>query len=288
MFADPAHIADSAFLRREIAQRMGERLDLIKLTPDSVLDAGCGTGDDLLMLHQRYPQARLYGTDLSRSMLDASNARLHAAQPFFKRLFSQMIFRRKPVAQLQCGNFANLEWIDSSIGLLWSNLALHWHPHPEQALAEWRRVLQTEGLLMFTCFGPDTLKELRQAFAAADNYPHTPAFTDMHDLGDMLLQAGFATPVMDMEQLTITYDTPDKLLTDVRALGGNPLTERRRGLLGRQAHQRFIQALESQRQADGKIPLTFEILYGHAFKPATARLDTNEVPIRFSPRNSSH
>ena len=283
LFASPQRIAASDFLRREIARRMSERLDLIKLIPPSVLDVGCGAGDDLLLLRQRYPQAHLFGVDLSPAMLDAASTRLKGAQSALQRLFSRLFSSHQPIAQLDCADFAALPQPDSRIGLLWSNLALHWHPQPQAVFAEWRRVLETDGLLMFSCFGPDTFRELRLAFAAANNAPHTLPFTDMHDLGDMLLHAGFTTPVMDMEMLTVTYDSADKLIADVRAFGGNPLAARQRGLLGRQAHARFTQALEAQRNADGKVPLTFEIVYGHAFKPAPNVTTEGEPIVRFAP-----
>ncbi len=283
LFASPARITASDFLRREVAHRMAERLDLIKYTPDSLLDAGCGTGDDLLLLHWRYPQARLSGVDLSAAMLAAARAKLSAAQPAWRRLLERLS-AAKPVAQFDCADFAALPQADDSLGLLWSNLALHWHPQPAKVLAEWRRVLQTDGLLMFSCFGPDTFRELRTAFSGIDDLPHTLAFADMHDLGDLLVQAGFATPVMDMERITVTYSSPEKLLADVRAFGGNPLANRRRGLLGRDAYQRLLEALDAQRNADGKIPLSFEILYGHAVKPATSITADGSAIVRFAPR----
>ncbi|MBS1170366.1 MAG: methyltransferase protein [Burkholderiaceae bacterium] len=283
LFAAPERIAASAFLRREIAKRMHERLDLIRFVPDSLLDAGCGTGDELPLLHARYPTAQLAGVDLSPAMLAAARATLAGAQPLWQRLL-QALFPNRAAARLDCADFARLPQADNSIGLLWSNLALHWHPQPQAVLSEWRRVLQTDGLLMFSCFGPDTLLELRRAFAAVDDHPHVLPFADMHDLGDLLLQSGFTTPVMDMEKLTLSYDSPHKLLAEVRALGGNPLAARRRGLLGRRAHARLLQAIDRQRDASGRIPLTIEVLYGHAFKPPPQSTSSGETVVRFMPR----
>ncbi|MBS1186924.1 MAG: methyltransferase protein [Burkholderiaceae bacterium] len=283
LFASPARIAASAFLRREIARRMHERLDLIRFAPDSLLDAGCGTGDDLLLLAKRYPQAKMAGVDISPAMVNTARAALTAAQPFWQRLLAAL-FAARAAARLDCADFARLPQADGSVGLLWSNLALHWHPQPQAVLAEWRRVLQTDGLLMFSCFGPDTLLELRRAFATVDDYPHVLPLADMHDLGDLLLQSGFTTPVMDMEKLTLSYDSPHKLLADVRALGGNPLAARRRGLLGRHAHARLLQALDDQRDASGRVALTIEVLYGHAFKPAPQTASNGETVLRFMPR----
>src|SRR5207248_685226 len=128
---------------------------------------------------------------------------------------------------------------------------LHWHPQPDRVFAEWRRVLRVDGLLMFSSFGPDTFKELRAAFADMDQSPHALPFVDMHDFGDMLVNAGFSTPVMDMENITVTYESAHKLIADVRAWGGNPLSTRRRGLTGRYAWEKAMRALEENRRPDG-------------------------------------
>jgi len=169
----------------------------------------------------------------------------------------------------------------TTVDLVWSNLALHWHPQPDRVFAEWRRVLRVDGLLMFSCFGPDTFKELRNAFAGIDDSAHILPFVDMHDFGDMLVNAGFSTPVMDMETITVTYDTVEKLLADVRAWGGNPLATRGLGLLGRAAAARLRAALEATRRADGKLPLTFEIVYGHAFRPVPKTTGSGESIVRW-------
>jgi malonyl-CoA O-methyltransferase len=185
---------------------------------------------------------------------------------------------------LVCADFGQLPLAPNSLDLVWSNLALHWHPQPDRVFAEWRRVLRVDGLLMFSNFGPDTFRELRNAFAAMDETPHTLPFVDMHDFGDQLVEAGFTTPVMDMEQITVTYDTAQALLADVRAFGGNPLATRRRGLAGRAAWKRMLDALESQRGPSGKLGLTFEVIYGHAFRPAPKVTAAGEAIVRFQPR----
>jgi malonyl-CoA O-methyltransferase len=190
----------------------------------------------------------------------------------------------KTGVDLLSGDFGNLPFGPNSIDLVWSNLALHWHPQPDKVFAEWRRVLRVDGLLMFSNFGPDTFKELRAAFAALDGTPHALPFVDMHDFGDQLVEAGFSTPVMDMEHITVTYDTVAALLADVRALGGNPLSTRRRGLVGRAAWQRMLAALEQQRRPDGKLGLTFEVIYGHAFRPVPKTTAAGEAIVRFQPR----
>jgi malonyl-CoA O-methyltransferase len=278
LFADPARVAASDFLRREIAGRMFERLALVKNSPQQVLDAGCGLGADLAQLQKAYPAAQVLGVDAVPAMLAAGSS-AQAPRSFLSRLLPA-----KSGIDLACADFGQLPLGPNSIDLVWSNLALHWHPQPDRVFAEWRRVLRVDGLLMFSNFGPDTFRELRNAFAAMDETPHTLPFVDMHDFGDQLVEAGFTTPVMDMEQITVTYDTAQALLADVRSFGGNPLATRRRGLVGRAAWQRMLDALEAQRRPDGKLGLTFEVIYGHAFRPAPKVTAAGEAIVRFQPR----
>jgi malonyl-CoA O-methyltransferase len=282
LFADPARVAASDFLRREVASRMHERLALVKIAPLQVLDAGCGTGADLALLQKAYPAAQIIGVDAVPAMVESAKAPAPAM-----RALNQMLSRLLPAKagiDLVCADFGNLPFGLNSLDLVWSNLALHWHPQPDRVFAEWRRVLRVDGLLMFSNFGPDTFKELRAAFAAMDETPHALPFVDMHDFGDQLVEAGFSTPVMDMEKITVTYDTADALLADVRAFGGNPLATRRRGLAGRAAWQRMLDALEAQRRPDGKLGLTFEVIYGHAFRPAPRTTAAGESIVRFQSR----
>lgn len=282
LFAEPQRVAPADFLRREIAARMHERLSLVKIVPQRVLDAGCGAGPDLGTLQKTYPAAQVIGMDASNAMLAGAKS----SAPALGAL-NQMLSRLMPAkagVDLLCGDFGTLPFGPNSIDLVWSNLALHWHPQPDRVFAEWRRVLRVDGLLMFSNFGPDTFKELRTAFAALDETPHTLPFVDMHDFGDQLVEAGFSTPVMDAERITVTYGTVAALLADVRAIGGNPLATRRRGLIGRAAWGRMVDALEAMRGADGKIGLTFEVIYGHAFRPVPKTTTAGEAIVRFQPR----
>ena len=283
LFAAPERIAESDFLRREIASRMHERLALVKIQPQRVLDAGCGEGADLALLQGQYAEAQMLGCDASLPLLHIARQRQATAMSSMNRLLSKWLPVKVSLgvaAGLLCGDFAQLPLKHATVDLIWSNLALHWHPQPDRVFAEWRRVLRVDGLLMFSCFGPDTFKEIRTAFAAADHAPHVLSFVDMHDFGDMLVNAGFSTPVMDMETITVTYDSVDKLLADARAWGGNPLATRRRSLLGRKSWRKFLDAMESSRRADGKIPLTFEVVYGHAFRPTPTTTASGEAIIR--------
>lgn len=278
-FARPARVQPSDFLRREIAARMHDRLELVKIAPQRVLDAGCGEGADLPVLQKDFPAAHIVGVDAAPAMLGAAPAPA-GGRGAFNQLLSKLLPGKAGV-DLACGDFAALPLARNAVDLVWSNLALHWHPQPDRVFAEWRRVLRVDGLLMFSCFGPDTFKEIRQAFAAADLAPHALPFVDMHDFGDMLVEAGFSTPVLDMETITVTYADAAALLADVRAWGGNPLATRRRGLMGRAARGRMLAALERLRRPDGKLGLTFEIVYGHAFRPAPRATRAGEAIVRF-------
>lgn len=281
LFARPERIAPSDFLRREIAARMHERLALVKIAPRRVLDAGCGPGADLGLLQKDYPAAQIVGIDAAPAMLEAARTPASALKSLNGLL--NRLLPAKAGVDLLCADFGNLPFAPNSVDLVWSNLALHWHPQPDRVFAEWRRVLRVDGLLMFSNFGPDTLRELRAAFADIDDTPHALPFVDMHDFGDQLVEAGFSTPVMDMELITVTYDTAAALLADVRALGGNPLATRARGLVGRAGWGKLLAALEQGRRSDGKLGLTFEVIYGHAFRPAPRATAAGEAIIRFAP-----
>jgi malonyl-CoA O-methyltransferase len=281
LFAFPERVADSGFLRREIAKRMQERLALIRIAPQHILDAGCGEGADVTVLQGSFPNAHVIGVDASPEMLIEARERQFAALSSVNRLLARWLpGKSRPEPDLLCSDFTRLPLARESVDLVWSNLALHWHPQPDFVFSEWRRVLKIDGLLMFSCFGPDTFKELRAAFAAVDTIPHVLPFVDMHDFGDMLVNVGFSTPVMDMETITVTYPSVDKLMADVRAWGGNPLANKRRGLFGAGAWTRVVRALEQNRLADGRIPLTFEIVYGHAFRPVARKTASGEAIVR--------
>jgi malonyl-CoA O-methyltransferase len=187
------------------------------------------------------------------------------------------LWRKPPLWIVADG--AQLPVSDQSVDLVYSNLMLHWHPAPHRVLPEWKRVLRVDGLLMFSCFGPDTLGELRTAVESTLPYARPMPFVDMHDFGDMLVAGGFATPVMDVERITLTFASARALIDEVRALGSNPRDDRPRGLpSGRQA-RRLLAALEGRRDHSGRIPLTFEIAYGHAWRPAATAAKVSTVSV---------
>jgi malonyl-CoA O-methyltransferase len=267
-----AHYDDAAVLQREVGARMAARLDYVKVAPKVVLDAGCGTGEAVGELAARYAGARVVALDLALPMVAAARERTQPGRSLLRRLLPPALARHDRTAPLfVCGDVNALPFPGVAFDLVWSNLALQWVNDLPRALAELRRVLKVGGLLTFTTFGPDTLKEIRSAFARADGYTHTNRFADMHDIGDMLVAAGFGDPVMDMELLTLTYAVPDDLLRELKTLGATNATRGRpRGLTGRGRWQRMRSALEGLRR-DGRIPASFEVIYGHAWKGEPTR-----------------
>jgi len=247
-----------AALEREVERRMAERLDYLRHVPRRILDAGCGRGHGLALLRRRYRNSQLLGVDFAQGMAHASRV----DESLFSR--ARRLFPGR-ASHWVCADFVRLPFAQSSIDMVWSNLALAWAPDPLAALGEFHRVLVAGGLLMFSTYGPDTLKELKASFGGEGARRIHP-FIDMHDLGDMLIASGFVTPVMDMEIITLTYADVGALARDLRASGqtGARLA-RPKTLTGRGAWQRMASAYESWRK-DGRIPATIEIVYGHAWK----------------------
>lgn len=278
-----ARIARADFLLREVERRMLDRLEVVRMQPEVVLDVGAGLGHGALALQQRYPSARVLGADLS-PRLAAEAARLHGPVARgglagrLERWFGAGTRAAGALPSFFAADAASLPLAPSSVHLLWSNLAWHWFTDPKAVLDQWYRVIRPEGLLMFSAFGVDTLRELRGLGA------RLPVFPDMHDIGDALTEAGFADPVMDAERLSITWKDAGALLEEVRALGGDALRGRRGGLRGRTARARWEGAVESLRGADGLITLSFELVYGHAWCPPHKRRADGYAPVNFVAR----
>ena len=219
----------AAVLQREVAARLAARLDVVKLVPRRLLDAGCGTGDALGEFALRYPQAQRVALDLALPMLAGARAKTTARRSLAGRLLAPLRSRQgAAVPGFACGDIAALPFAAASFDLVWSNLALQWVADPRQAFAEVLRVLDTGGLFVFTTFGPDTLRELRAVFAAIDGEPHVSRFLDLHDVGDLLVEAGFADPVMEMERFTLTYAGAADFLHDLKAIGATNAASARR------------------------------------------------------------
>lgn len=265
-------LAQADVLLQEVDRRLQSRLDYIRLEPHRILDAGCGRGRSREPLLLRYPGARWTGVDLSLQTVEtgiAARRRSLGVARWWRRNDAWIV-----------ADAARLPLADRSVDLLYSNLMLHWHPTPHVVFPEWKRVLRVDGLLMFSCFGPDTLAELRAAVAEALPGARPMPFVDMHDFGDMMVASGFATPVMDVEKLTLTFAEPRDLLREVRALGGNPRDDRPAGLPSGRRARRLLDALAARRNAAGRIPLTFEIAYGHAWKPVERAAGVSVVDVK--------
>jgi len=254
---------DAAVLQREVERRMFERLDYIRLRPHRVLDSGCGVGHGLKLLRRRYPEADFLGVDFAPGVLGEAKRE----ESLFER--ARRLVRRLVSGSGRsylCADFARLPLRAASVDMVWSNLALAWAGDPLAALREVHRVLVAGGLLMFSSYGPDTLKELKAAFGAGSAARHVHSFIDMHDLGDMLVASGFAAPVMDMEVITLTYSEVPALLRDLKASGETcAARDRQRGLMGRRAWERMLASYERERK-EGRLPATIEVIYGHAWK----------------------
>ncbi|MBT8443904.1 MAG: methyltransferase domain-containing protein [Gammaproteobacteria bacterium] len=250
------------FLHREIRERLLERLAAVRIEPRLVIDLGAGTGAATAALEKRFPAATIVPIDLTRAMLAAGGATRNAL----------------------CADAAQLPLPDASADVVFSNLMLHHCPDPAAVLAEGRRVLRSPGLLLFTTFGPDSLLELGRAWATADRFSHISPFADMHNIGDSLVRAGFAEPVIDSQVLTITYGAVESLTTDLRNAGSSNATpDRNRGLTGRAAAQRLHDACRAQAGADGRIPITLDIVFGIAWagedRPRRSPGGPVEIPL---------
>lgn len=261
-----------AVLQHEVEAQLLERLEILatppeqwlaeartaginapfKTQPARILDVGCGTGRASAFLQKRYPKAEVLALDMALPMLREARKQAGWWRPF----------RRV------CGDARALPIADQSIDLLFSNLCLQWIEKLPEAFAEFRRVLRPGGWLMFTSFGPDTLTELRQSWAAADQAAHVNVFLDMHDVGDAMLAAGFRAPMLDVERFTLTYRDVRQLMRELKAIGaGNANSARARGLTGKSRLQRMLEHYEGFRSAEGLLPASYEVIFAQAQAP---------------------
>lgn len=251
------------FLQREVAARAIERLDYVSLQPSLALDIGSGTGRCARALASRYKRAQVVQCDLAPGMLQ--QARTHE-----RRFFSRQRF--------VAGDVERLPFADGTFQLVFSSLALQWCQDLETAFREVRRSLAVGGLFMFTTLGPDTLRELRKAWSSVSDAPNVNQFLDMHDIGDTLVRAGFADPVMETEYLTVPYDDVITLMRDLKGIGAsNSHAERARGMLGRKRLAALAEAYEVERRNDGRLPATYEVVYGHAWASEGRRREPKDV-----------
>lgn len=257
----------AAILQREIAKRIGDRLDYIKHQPSRVLDVGCGTGYITKDLLQRYSKADVIALDIAHSMARKS-----------KELGGWL---RKPKAVCADAEFLPLK--EDSIDFIVSSLMLQWSNDLNKVFTGFHHVLAPNGLLLFSTFGPETLTEIRQSWEEVDKHPHTSHFADMHEIGDALLHAGFQDPVTDMEMITMTYDNVRQLMRDIKQIGAsNTDSNRSKGLMGKNKLKAFETAYERFKTPEGLYPASWEIIYGHAWVGEGLKIEGFEhvIPIK--------
>ena len=256
----------AAVLQTRVRDELLSRLDLVRIAPQVIVDLGCGTGQGARTLKDRYRRATVVGLDPALGMLRETRRRSGWLRPL----------------QRVCGDVLQLPLRDGTVSLMFSNLMLQWCDDLDAALAEIRRVLAPDGFLVFSTFGPDTLRELRAAWAAADGGTHVSGFRDMHDIGNALTRAGLSEPVLDVERLTMVYPDVAAITRDLKVIGAHNATAgRARGLTGKGRWRAMTDAYEGQRRS-GLLPETYEVVYGAAWgargRAATPALD-GEVRI---------
>jgi len=259
-----------AMLQREIADRLLEHLEGLKPEPMVVLDVGCGTGYCTRALKKFFPRASVSGLDVSPSMV---------AQAKRKRRW----FARSPRYFVADAHATGLP--DHSVDMLVSNLTIQWCD-TDEVLKEFARVLRPGGLLLVSSFGPDTLVELRRAWQTVDSGEHVHTFIDMHDLGDAMVRNGFASPVLDVDRITQSYESVKSIFEELKGIGAQNLAyDRARGLMGKQRFQAFKNALENLAKTNGRMSVTYEAVYAHAWAGAQKQV-SGEVPLPFPGRRA--
>ena len=252
----------SAELQRLVSDEMLQRLEFIRMQPERVLDAGCGTGMGLRGLEKKYRKAQVVGVDFAEGML--REARRGGR------------FWHRPL--LAGGDIECLPVRSDAVDLFFSSLTLQWCPDPGPAFAEAARVLRSGGLFFFTTLGPDTLQELRSSWASVDDLPHVNAFADMHDIGDALVNNGFADVVMDVERFVLNYESVRAVAESLRHIGAvNHNAGRQGGLTGRNRWEAMVDAYAAFRNDNGSYPATYEVIFGHAIRPEVVSADSHGV-----------
>lgn len=262
-----AEYEQAATVQAEIGQRLFDRLQYLKIAPKYILDLGCGPGSFSKQLAKRYPKAHIIGLDIAQAMLQQAK--------------SKQSFRKK--WSLTRANMQHLPFASGLFDLVFSNQALHWAYPLDTTFRELNRVMNVNGCFMFSTLGPDTFKEIKHAWAKVNAYAHTNEFMDMHDVGDVLMQEQFLDPVVDMEQLAVHYSSLSELIDSLKNQGVKNIHQRRNpGLTGKNNWQQFVSNFESLTTQTGKYPLSYEVVYGHAWKGANSKTSTGTetmIPI---------
>jgi malonyl-CoA O-methyltransferase len=275
-----ARASEPPWLHGEVARRMGEKLEVILHQPERVIDWWSALGASGALLEKAYPKARQLRVEPDATWLARSRESSQRAWWQASRWTGGAIDVRLATDHIEPG-----------AGLVWANMMLHAVVDPSALIERWQGLLRVDGFVMFSCLGPGTLRELRSLYTRLGWPAPTPGFVDMHDLGDMLVQAGFADPVMDQETLTLTWPDARALLKELRSLGGNTAPDRIEGLRTPRWRARLERELDALKAPDGTISMSVEVAYGHAFKAAprlkagqatTVSLDDMRAMVRSS------
>jgi malonyl-CoA O-methyltransferase len=258
-----ARSAHAPWLHGEVARRMAERLDIIRAKPDALLEWWAFGGAGTALLTQAYPASQRCIVEPTEPL--RARSRQAAATPWW----SARRWRGRTAEVV-----APDEVVPASVQLVWANMMLHASVDPAALMARWHRALAVDGFVMFSCLGPGTLRELRDLYRRMGWPPAMAELVDMHDLGDMLVHAGFADPVMDQEVLMLSWDSPQALLAELRSLGANASPDRFAGLRTPRWREQLQRELQAMAAPDGRIHMQFEVAYGHAFKAAP------KLPVR--------
>jgi len=252
-----------AVLQREIESRLLERIEFQRYEPSMILDLGCGTGSASRALAIRFPRADVMAMDWAPAMLAQAGGAKDDADGSAAGSGQQTHVGLRRI----CADMHSLPLAARSTDLVFSSLALQWSYDIPAVFREFRRIMKADAMLIFTCFGPDTLHELKQAWRAVDDLPHVNDYPDMHDIGDELLAAGFREPVMDTERLTMEYPDVMSLMRELKGLGAhNVASQRSQGLTGKARLAKMLQAYEPFRRGN-RYPASYEVIYGTAFAP---------------------
>ncbi len=257
-----------AFIQQKVAEYLVERLDFIKIEPKIILDIGCGAGRMTRQLSRRYPNAMVYGFDIAHEMVQAS--RKNAPKTWLWHV---------PKLSYFCADAERLPIADNSIDLVISNLTLQWCD-VKAVFQEVARILNPNGVFLFSTLGTDTLYELRQSWAIVDEYSHVNFFLDMHDLGDALYQSGLKDPVVDVDRLNFRYNSVLEIMRGLKQIGAHNVTSQRpQGLMGKDKFNKMLAAYEQLRDKEKGLPVTYEVVYGYALGATAQPAQQNEVTI---------
>lgn len=245
----------AAVVQHTICERTLERVDMLHIQPNSILDIGTGTGKSLIGLQSRFPNSFIVANDIALPMLNLCNQNPEISQK----------------CNFVCDEAQQLPFADSSVELIFSTSTFQWCADLNQVLSECNRVLCKDGALIFSTFGPDTLIELRNSWTQVDELEHVHEFLDMHHIGDMLLANQFVDPVVDMEVITIQYQALRQLLQDLKDTGSRGKFDKEsanmsNGLMGKKKYKRLVQAYEKYRTKERTLPASYEVIYGYARK----------------------